>query len=960
MKKVRKLIKALTLVAVSLFILVLLYTNAKDPYWMKQSLTNNSVAMESTAMNDSSEIPEATKKQVLESFGKLPLYFIENRGQIDERVAYYVQGRDITAYFTSRGITFALTDKEEQQTTSKPHVQLVSSRDEVFNEKTDQEVIQRRWVLKLDFVGANPAVNPIGKDLTPAMISYFKGPQEQWHTGLKTYATVIYPDLWTGIDLVYSGTINRLKYQFIIKPGANADNIKLAYRGATEVKLTNTGQLEVVTPVGGFHDDKPYAYQEVDGRIVTVPTSYSLEAGSEADIYGFRVGPYDKSKPLVLDPAILVYSGYIGGSNSDQGIDIAVDSDGNAYVTGQTESDEFSFPVTVGPSTTFNGFRDAFVAKVEADGTGLVYAGYIGGAQGNGIAVDSSGNAYVTGSAAPSFPAKVGPDLTFNDVFVAKVKADGTDLVYAGFIGGSNSEESFSIAVDSSGNAYVTGSTESDQGSFPVTVGPDLFFNGGTDAFVVKVKADGTGFDYAGYIGGTEGDLGTGIAVDSDGNAYVTGQTTSDQGSFPVTVGPDLDFNGDSDAFVAKVEADGTGLVYAGYIGGEFTDEAKDIAVDSSGNAYITGSTTSDEFSFPVTVGPGLFLHNPPDDSTDVFVAKVKADGTGFDYAGYIGGPGEETGFSIAVDNAGNAYVTGSVRFEFPFTLIFGTDLPITGNGVEDAFIAKVKADGTDLDFVGYIGGSGIDEGDGIAVDSAGNVYVTGFTESDEDTFPVIVGPDTEFNGGEVDAFVVKIGFSGAAIFLLIDEETIDNGIQSIEDISFNPPNCGGGDPSVCVNDDISDPGVRTLLFTRGTDVTPLSGLVLPTGEIGDEGLFRFSNPDPQVSLQNGAIFTTAEFITAMGAASDENNLDKIDGVAPLDEADILELEGETICAVVYDSDISIDVEKGFGSLKGATLGLTAFEVTAVEPDPSGSVLPQITVNLLPSSEVVTTCENIE
>ena len=200
-------------------------------------------------------------------------------------------------------------------------------------------------------------------------------------------------------------------------------------------------------------------------------------------------------------------------------------------------------------------------------------------------------------------------------------------------------------------------------------------------------------------------------------------------------------------------------------------------------------------------------------------------------------------------------------------------------------------------------------------------------------------------------------------IFLLIDEDSIDNGTTSIEAISFNAPFCGGpGNPAVCVNDDIAAPGVRTLLFTRGNDITPFSGLVLPTGQIGDEGLFRFTKPDPQVSLQNGAAFTIAEFVAATGAAANENNLDKIDGVVPLGGADIADLDGKTVCAVAYDSDKSIDVTGGFGSLKGATLGVTAFEVSAVGPDPdgpAGSVLPPIIVDLLPSADVQAICESV-
>ena len=438
-----------------------------------------------------------------------------------------------------------------------------------------------------------------------------------------------------------------------------------------------------------------------------------------------------------------------------------MDSTGHAYVVGGTTSSEASFPVTVGPDLTYNGDTDAFVVKVNPSGTALDYAGYIGGSSqdgGRGIAVDSTGHAYVTGftqSSEATFPVTVGPDLTYNfgqDAFVAKVNPSGTALDYAGYIGGSSLDIGHGIAVDSTGNAYVTGTTQSSEASFPVTVGPDLTFNGGGgDVFVAKVNPLGTAFDYAGYIGGlgTDGLESGGIAVDSTGNAYVTGQTQSSEATFPVTVGPDLTFNdslGGRDAFVAKVNPSGTALLYAGYIGGF---SGLGIAVDSTGHAYVTGGTGS---GFPVTVGPDLTYNG----GLDVFVAKVNPLGTALVYAGYIGGSAFDRSSGIAVDSTGNAYVTGwteSSETSFPVTV--GPDL--TYNFGQDAFVAKVNPSGTALDYAGYIGGLGDDLGYGIAVDSTGNAYVTGFTNASETTFPVTVGPDLTYNGGTFDAFVAKI-----------------------------------------------------------------------------------------------------------------------------------------------------------------------------------------------------------
>ncbi|MBI1740442.1 MAG: SBBP repeat-containing protein [Candidatus Koribacter versatilis] len=707
----------------------------------------------------------AAQQRVRTLFGRMPLYFVENRGQVDRRVAYYAQGRDTAVYFTSEGVAFTLRGPSAARPhgaeTAKPEL-----RPAAFRGEPEPREETPRWVLKLDFVGANHSVKPKGGERSDAVMSYFKGQQREWKTGLPMYTSIVYPNLWPGIDLVYSGDQSRMKYTFVVQPGADPKQIRLAYRGADALRVNAAGQLEVSTPAGDLREEKPYAYQEHSSQRVEVEATYSLDALTTKGTRGFsfRVGAYDRNKPLVLDPVTLVYAGYIGGSGNDTGYGIAVDSAGNAYVTGYTGSSEATFPVTVGPDLTWNGNYDAFVVKVKADGTGLDYAGYIGGSGndlGYGIAVDGGGNAYVTGktdSTEATFPVTVGPDLTFNggwDAFVAKVKADGTGLAYAGYIGGSGTypDEGRGIAVDSAGNAYVAGYTNSDQTTFPVSVGPDLTYNGGyADGFVAKVKADGTGLVYSGFIGGSGDDYCLGIAVDSTDSAYIAGRTNSTEATFPVAVGPDLTYNGLYDAFVAKVKADGTGLVYAGYVGGSGADVGLGIAADSVGNAYITGNTNSSEATFPVTVGPDL-THNGG--TYDAFVAKVKADGTGLDFAGYIGGSAWDLGYGIAVDSGGSVYIAGYTDSnETTFPVAVGPDL--TFNGIGDAFVAKVKADGTGLDFAGYIGGSGQEYGNGIAVDTAGNAYVTGLTQSTEATFPVSVGPDLTYNG-IVDAFVAKV-----------------------------------------------------------------------------------------------------------------------------------------------------------------------------------------------------------
>jgi Beta-propeller repeat len=571
------------------------------------------------------------------TYNLLPLYFIENRGQLDDRITYYVQGHDKTIYFTPGGLTYSLRSEKSSE----------------------------RWILKLDFVGANPHVRPHGEKQTQASFNYFSGRRENWHTGIRTYHSIVYADLWPGIDLTYEGTLNRMKYAFVVKPGADPNQIRLAYRGADRVAVNSEGELEVSTPEVTFNDEEPVSFQRSNsgresGQEVGVEAAYRIEGRDDSGttVYGFQIGEYDRSRELLIDPAVLVYAGYIGGTGQDYGIGIAVDAAGNAYVTGLVDSPAESFPVTVGPDLTYGGLNDAFVAKIKADGTGLVYCGYIGGAgrdQGYGITVDGQGYAYVAGlttSDQTTFPVLGGPGLThsgFGDAFVAKIQPDGTGLVYCGYIGGNDGDGANSIAVDNEGNAYVTGFTGSFQG-FPALVGPDLSYNLNVDAFVAKVKADGTGLVYCGFIGGALIDQGNGIKVDAAGNAYIVGNTSSNQNTFPVVVGPDLSLNVTQDVFVAKVRADGTGLTYCGYIGGRESEFGNGIAIDSAGNAYIGGWTTSSESSFPVKVGPDLTFNGSPA-SPDAFVAKVRFDGTGLDYCGYIGGNDFDQGFALAIDN---------------------------------------------------------------------------------------------------------------------------------------------------------------------------------------------------------------------------------------------------------------------------------------------------------------------
>jgi len=687
---------ALVLFALALLVLI----GPAVPIGIAASTSASSAALPSLGTSS-----VAHAEQLRARYGTMPLYFIENQGQLDARVGYYLHGHDTSVYFTPQGVTYALTGPSAAPATGQDALSKAARLDKVMRTSVQEgggSSTQQRWAVAVDFVGANPDAMPRGEQPTSAVVSYFRGSQTDWKAGVPTFASVRYDDLWPGIDLVYEGTNNHLKYTFLVRPGADPRQIKLAYRGATDVALTATGQLEVRTPVQTFREDVPSVYQEENGQRTVVSAAFARvnTTPDGSPVIGFTVGAYDTSRSLVLDPVVFVYVGYIGGTGDDFGYGIAVDGAGNAYVTGYTSSGEASFPIAVGPDVTYNGGGDAFVVEV---------------------------------------------------------KALGTSLVYAGYIGGINSDRAADIALDANGSAYVAGDTASTQATFPVTAGPDLTYNGGfSDAFVAKVKPSGTGLAYAGYIGGADTDEGDGIAVNANGAAYVAGTTSSTEKTFPIKTGPDLKYNGGGDAFVTKIAASGTSLVYSGYIGGNDEEDASGIAVDTAGNAYVTGSTLSDQTTFPVAVGPDLTYNGG---LFDAFVAKVGASGMApLIYCGYIGGLGGfggEGGNDIAVDGAGSAYVVGNTPADqttFPVKL--GPD--ITFNGDVDGFIAKVRPSGASLAYAGYIGGSGTDAAFGVAVDKFGSAYVTGETQSDETTFPVKTGPDLTYNGS-YDAFVAKI-----------------------------------------------------------------------------------------------------------------------------------------------------------------------------------------------------------
>ncbi|PYY08316.1 MAG: hypothetical protein DMG69_15010 [Acidobacteria bacterium] len=600
-------------------------------------------------------------------------------------------------------------------------------------------------VLRMKLMGAKPTPQVEGLDEFPGKANYFVGNDpKKWRTNVRTYAKVRYREVYPGVDLVYYGKQRQLEHDFVIVPGADPGSITMAVEGAERLSVDVQGDLVLALKGGEVRFQKPVVYQEVEGVRREIPSSYMLKGARQV---GFQVAAYDASQPLIIDP-VLSYSTYLGGSGGNVGYGIAVDATGNTYVTGFTTG---SFPTTAGAyQTTFGGGTDAFVTVLNALGSALLYSTYLGGSGfdvGNGIAVDATGNAYVTGYTTGSFPTTAGAyQTTFGggtDAFVTVLNALGSAPLYSTYLGGSGYDDGYGIAVDTTGNAYVTGSTT---GSFPTTVGAyqTTYGGGGTGAFVTKLNALASPL-YSTYLGGSGGNAGYGIAVDATGNAYVTGFTT---GSFPTTAGAyQTTFGGGTDAFVTVLNALGSAPLYSTYLGGSGYDVGYGLAVDATGNAYVTGYTGG---SFPTTAG--AYQTTFGGGATDAFVTKLNPLGSLL-YSTYLGGGGDNVGYGIAVDATGNAYLTGYTNGSFPTTA--GAYQTTYGGGGTDAFVTVLNALGSALLYSTYLGGSGYDVGKGIAVGATGNAYVTGYTTG---SFPTTARAyQTTYGGGYYDPFVTKI-----------------------------------------------------------------------------------------------------------------------------------------------------------------------------------------------------------
>jgi hypothetical protein len=629
-------------------------------------------------------------------------------------------------------------------------------------------------------VGANPQAKITGIDPLAGKSNYLIGSvAAKWHTNVPTYTEVRYADVYPGVNLIYYGNQRQLEYDFVVQPGADPTQIALDVGAVREplwahhdapLRIDGSGDLVIRNDNDEVRFRKPTVYQlanngsrrYIDGQYVI--GNLESKTGNERPIVGFKIAAYDHSRPLVIDP-VLTYSTYLGGTEDEGIFGIAWDAGGNFYVTGETSSPDF--PTLNAFQPKLGGNYDGFVSKFDPTGSTLLYSTYLGGSQFDhcvGIAVDAEGSARVAGftqsSDFPTFNALQSVLLGPVDAFVARLDTSGSKLVFSTYLGGSDVDSAAGVALDASGNTYVTGSTYSID--FPITSNAfqklcDQGVIDGTcfgDAFITKLSPTGSKLVYSTYLGGNATDSGNDIAVDRAGNIYLTGLAGSS--NFPTTAQAfEKSYVGNGDAFVTKLNAEGSRLVYSTYLGGTQFDAGGGIALDVLGNAYVTGSTQSTDFPVQGAVQPACSIGPPGNFCGDAFVTKLNSTGSRLVYSTYLGGTGFDVPFRIAVDALGSASVTGLTSSpDFP---IANAVQPTYGGGA-DVFVTKYGAAGSAYLYSTYLGGSGDEFGYGTNVDGAGNVWVTGSTSSPD--FPLVRPYQGTYAGGPFDAYISKISLA--------------------------------------------------------------------------------------------------------------------------------------------------------------------------------------------------------
>jgi centrosomal CEP192-like protein/beta-propeller repeat-containing protein len=726
---------------------------------------------------------------LVENYGELPLRFEPNLGQAGERVRFVARGDDFALFLTPRQVVLSL----DVPGAATPQARRAEQHPETLRLRSGST--HKSAVLQLALLNGNANAEVSGVDRLPSVSNYFTGNKPTaWHVGIPNYAKVRYEGIYPGVDLVFYGNRRAVECDFVVAPGSDPRRIRFQIKGSENTKMGPDGRIVITKSATHVHLEPPYIYQDKNGVRETVLGSYYLAKKQEV---GIRLGRYDTSRPLVIDP-VLSYSTFLGGAGGAGAFSVFVDSQGNAYVTGSAQAD---FPTTPGVvKPVFGGGgqfnTNAFVSKLNPSGNSLVYSTYLGGTPGQDSAfsvfADSQGNAYVVGDTASSdFPTVNAFQSTLKsasgNAFVTKLNPTGTALLYSTYLGGSTGADvAYGVSIDALGEAYVTGAAGSTD--FPL-LNP-LQTNGST--FVTKLSSAGSALVYSTRLGGSGADNASAIATDSAGDAYIAGSTSSQD--FPTTPGsvqPAL--KGSQNAFFTEINPSGNGLVYSTFLGasGLTASWANGLALDGNGSVFLTGwtiasyTTASD---FPTT--PGVIESTLPAGDGAAFVSKITPAGKGIadlTYSTFLGATSRSGAISqgngIVVDKDGNAVVTGRTgSANFPTTPGTFQSTLRASQGNFNAFVSKLNPSATQLLYSTYLGGSVADQALGIGADQRGNVYVVGQSLSPD--FPTTAGafqPNHLAPSGAGDAFVAKFAVSSV---IAVTPVSLDFGQQLLNQTS--------------------------------------------------------------------------------------------------------------------------------------------------------------------------------
>ena len=711
-------------------------------------------------------LPETIPEEPLQGntnniLANVPQAFTVNHGQLENHeVLFYDPGSSV--WFSADGVWFEL--REYTEPSGQGGIRTENREWGIGNggpglTTDDYRLTTREYrgvVLKQEFIGAN-LVHPVGRERLGWNSNFFYGnDSSKWYTDVPNYAEVYYENLYDGIDLRYYSNEKGLKYDFIVHPGADIEQIKLKYVGVDKLEVDENGNLVIITRIKNLIDSGLFIYQEFMGTTQQIDGKFEIYNNFE---FGYKIfQKYNKQEILFIDPSInLKYSTYLGGISSDDGLGVTVDQIGNVYLTGTTYSHDF--PNTTGAfDNTLNGNSDVFVIKFNNNCSNIDYSTYIGGnnyESGFDIITNSSGEVFVTGyTDSTDFPITSGAfNTNYNggkdDVFIFNLNPNGSTLLYSTFIGGKQNDYCMAITIDSLGNAIITGVTTSSD--FPTTIGAyDTTYNLEADVFILKINQNGSKLLFSTYIGGKSDEFCYGIAVNSSNCIYVTGYTTSSD--FPLSGNPyDNSFNGGQDVFILQLNLTGSNLLYSTFFGGTSNENSWQIKLDSNENIIITGETQSS--NFPITVGAYNQIYNGG--LRDVFILKFNKSFSMLLFSTFIGGSNIDKSFGLTIDLIGDIYITGYTRsLNFPTTQ---NAFDKTLNGTSDIFLTKLSSNGSKLIYSTYIGGLDTDNAQSIIIDSKCNVFLTGQTTSFD--FPITNSTyDVTYNGGG-DAYLLKFSF---------------------------------------------------------------------------------------------------------------------------------------------------------------------------------------------------------